>query len=117
MFVQPALCPVDFSQVPKPSRKAVYVQTSTSTTMQAVEKRRDSNAVPRQAHREDKEKKFFKWFHRRFSGNHVPQPGDRDYFDQARAYDVVEPLMPLLVAEKRPKLYPDPYRNSERPNE
>ncbi|EME77266.1 uncharacterized protein MYCFIDRAFT_212676 [Pseudocercospora fijiensis CIRAD86] len=82
--------------------------------MQAVEKRRDSNAVPRQAHRGHKEKKFFKWFHRRSSGNYIPQLGDRDYFDHARSYDLVEPLMPLLVAGKRPKLYPEPYFGASR---
>lgn len=34
---------------------------------------------------------------------------NRHFFEQARAYDVIEPLVPRLISERKPKLYTTPY--------
>ncbi|KAI5360898.1 hypothetical protein Slin15195_G088120 [Septoria linicola] len=91
---------MDFSAIPKPAKKQKQHKKTTIVTVTEVSEEKHTS---RDLFRSDAGKEFLKWFKRHRRSQSPSQINDRSFFEQARAYDCIEPLVPLLVTEKRPR--------------
>ncbi|KAF2206240.1 hypothetical protein CERZMDRAFT_108112 [Cercospora zeae-maydis SCOH1-5] len=96
---------MDFSTIPRPAKKQKKRKSRPVATVAEVRDEDDGFHHRRQS---DIRKSFMKWFKRQHKSHTTPYVNNSHFFEQARAYEVVEPLVPLLVAEKRPESYPQP---------
>ncbi|KAM3421425.1 hypothetical protein BST61_g1819 [Cercospora zeina] len=96
---------MDFSTFPKPAKKQ---KKSKSTPVVTVTEIRDENDDFNYRHQSDIRKSCLKWFKRQHKSHAAPHVHGSHFFEQARACEVVEPLVPLLVTEKRAESYPQP---------
>ncbi|PIA98345.1 hypothetical protein CB0940_05988 [Cercospora beticola] len=96
---------MDFSATPKSAKKQKKSKSAPVVTVTEVCDEHYGSHYRRQS---DIRKGFLKWFKRQHRSQTSQNVNDSHFFEQARAYEVVEPLVPLLVTEQRPKSYPRP---------
>ncbi|PPJ51713.1 hypothetical protein CBER1_08914 [Cercospora berteroae] len=94
---------MDLSATPKSAKKQKKSKPAPVVTVTEVCDEHDGSHHRRQT---DIRKVFVKWFKRQHKSSQ--NMNDSHFFEQARAYEVVEPLVPLLVTEQRSKSYPRP---------